>query len=44
MLKRKNEKEKLQEELLEIWESLSYEKKDIALELLKRLRDKEWED
>ena len=44
MLKSRNEKEQLQEELLEIWDALSNEKKEIAIELLKRLRDKEWEN
>ncbi len=45
MLNRKKKKrEKLKEQLDQIWESLSDEKKEIALELLKRLKDKEWDD
>ncbi len=44
VFKRKNENEKLQEELLLIWESLSFDRKEIAVELLKRLRDTEWDD
>ncbi len=45
MLNRKKKKrEKLKEQLDKIWESLSDEKREIALELLKRLKDKKWED
>ncbi len=45
MLDRKKKKrEKLKEQLDQIWEALSDEKKEIALELLKRLRDKNWDD